>query len=129
MALAGQHYGPDVFAGGFLDGFAQTVDERAVQRVATVGALHLQRHHIAIAGHTNHGATLYTLWSRDLHPVSGLFDILVAASLPRFTATCRARPGLTVGSTLDGGPDWADDARSLLVACEVNGGIVIALVR
>ena len=56
-------------------------------------------------------------WSRDLHPVSGLFGSRVATSLPRFTATSRARPGLTVGSTLDGGPDWADDARCFLVAC------------
>ena len=52
-------------------------------------------------------------WSRDLHPVSGLFGSRAAASLSRFTATRRARPGLTVGSTLDGGPNWADDARSV----------------
>ena len=37
-------------------------------------------------------------------------------------------PGLTVGSTLDGGPNWADDARFFLVACEVDGGAVVALV-
>ena len=51
-----------------------------------------------------------------------------AASLPRFTATCRASPGLTVGSTLDGGPNWADDATGVLVACEVDGGVVITVV-
>src|SRR3954470_3565750 len=67
-------------------------------------------------------------WSRDLHPVSGLFGSLAAASLPRFTATCRTRPGLTVGSTLNGGPNWADDANSFLVACEIHGGVVITLV-
>ena len=48
-------------AGGLLDGFAQTVDELAVQRVAALGALHLQGHHVAVAGHTNHGASLYSL--------------------------------------------------------------------
>src|SRR3981189_2365564 len=53
------------------------------------------------------------LWSRDSHPVSGLFGSRVAASLPRFTATRRTRSGLTVGSTLDGGPDWADGATRL----------------
>jgi hypothetical protein len=57
-----------------------------------------------------------------------LFGSLAAASLPRFNATCRARPGLTVGSTLDGGPNWADDANCFLVACEVDRGIVITLV-
>ncbi len=51
----------------------------------------------------------------------------MAGSLPRFTATSRTRPGLTVGSTLDGGPNWADDARCVLVACEVDGGVVITL--
>ncbi|MCY0610230.1 hypothetical protein OVV29_32370, partial [Klebsiella pneumoniae] len=63
----------------------------------------------------------------DLHPVSGLFGSHAAASLPRFTATSRARPGLTVGSTLDGGPNWADDATGVLVACEVDGSAVITL--
>ena len=29
--------------------------------VSAVGALHFQRHHVAVAGHTNHGATLYNL--------------------------------------------------------------------
>src|SRR5262245_44768768 len=68
------------------------------------------------------------------HPVSGLFGRLAPASLPRFTATCGARPRLTVGSTLDGGPDWADGATrcqqggGCLVACEVDGGVVITLV-
>jgi hypothetical protein len=57
-----------------------------------------------------------------------LFGSRVAASLPRFVATCRARSGLRVGSTLDGGPNWADDARCFLVACEVDRGVVIALV-
>jgi hypothetical protein len=33
-----------------------------------------------------------------------------------------------VGSTLDGGPNWADDANSVLVACEVDRGVVITLV-
>ena len=50
-------------------------------------------------------------YSSGRHPVSGLFGSIAAASLPRFTATRRARPGLTVGSTLDGGPNWADGAR------------------
>ena len=40
---------------------AQAVDELAVQRVAALGALHLQGHHVAVAGHTNHAATLYSL--------------------------------------------------------------------
>ncbi|CKS70987.1 deaminase [Mycobacterium tuberculosis] len=53
----------------------------------------------------------------------------MAGSLPRFTATRRARPGLTVGSTLDGGPNGADDARWFLVACEVDRGVVVTLVR
>ncbi|VAZ81126.1 hypothetical protein LAUMK4_05912 [Mycobacterium persicum] len=26
-----------------------------------------------------------------------------------------------VGSTLDGGPNWADDTNGFLVACEVDG--------
>ena len=43
-------------------------------------------------------------------PVSGLFGSLAATFLPRFTATRRARPGLAVGSMLDGGPNGADDA-------------------
>jgi hypothetical protein len=34
-----------------------------------------------------------------------------AGSLPRFIATCPAGPGLTVGSTLDGGPD--EELRSM----------------
>jgi hypothetical protein len=63
-----------------------------------------------------------------MHPISGLFGSRAAASLPRFIATCPARPGLTVGSTLNGGPNWADDARWFLVACEVDGGVVITLV-
>jgi hypothetical protein len=36
-----------------------------------------------------------------------------------------------VGSTLDGGPNWADDditRGGFLVACEVNGSAVITLV-
>jgi hypothetical protein len=61
-------------------------------------------------------------------PSWGLFGSLAAASLRRFTATGRARPGLRVGSTLDGGPNWADDARCFLVACEVDRGVVITLV-
>jgi hypothetical protein len=32
-----------------------------------------------------------------------------------------------VGSTLDGGPNWADDANGFLVACEVDGSVVVAL--
>ena len=32
-----------------------------------------------------------------------------------------------VGSTLDGGPDWADDANGVLVACGVDRGAVIAV--
>ena len=56
VALAGQHDGPDVFGRGLLDRLAQAVDEFAVQRVAALGALHLQGHHVAVAGHTNHGA-------------------------------------------------------------------------
>jgi hypothetical protein len=66
------------------------------------------------------------------HPVSGLFGSRAAASLPRFIATCRAGPGLTVGSALDGGPDWADGAitrAGRLVAREVDGGVVVALMR
>jgi hypothetical protein len=58
---------------------------------------------------------------KRLAPVSGLFGSRAAAFLPRFTATRRARPGLTVGSTLDGGPNWADDATCFLIACEVHG--------
>src|SRR5438270_8374105 len=64
-------------------------------------------------------------------PVSGLGASLVAGSLPRFVATGRAGPGLTVGSALDGGPDWADGAitrTGRLVAREVDGGVVVALV-
>ena len=63
-----------------------------------------------------------------MHPVSGLFGSLAAASLPRFTATSRTGSGLTVGSTLNGGPNWADDARCFLVACEVDGRAIITLV-
>jgi hypothetical protein len=59
VALAGQHDGPDVFGGGLLDRLAQTVDERAVQRVAALGTLHFEGHHVAVAGHTNHVASLY----------------------------------------------------------------------
>ena len=58
MALAGQHDRADVFGRGLLDRLPQAVDELAVQRVAALGALHLQGHHVAVAGHTNHGATL-----------------------------------------------------------------------
>jgi len=51
----------------------------------------------------------------------------------RFTATCRGKPGLTLGATLDGCPDWADGARSsragFLVAGEVDGSVVVALMR
>src|SRR5215467_9923625 len=49
-------------------------------------------------------------------------------------ATCGAGPRLRVGSTLDGGPDWADGAircprgGGCLVACEVDGGVVVTLV-
>ena len=53
----------------------------------------------------------------------------VAGSLPRFTATSPARPGLTVGSTLDGGPNWADGSRWFLPTREVDGGVVITLMR
>jgi len=42
-----------------------------------------------------------------LAPHLGVVCRPVAGSLPRFTATGRARPGLTVGSTLDGGPNWS----------------------
>jgi hypothetical protein len=60
-----------------------------------------------------------------------LFGSRAAAPLPRFTATCRAWPGLTVGSALDDGPDWADGAITRggrLVAREVDSGIVVPLV-
>ena len=69
--------------------------------------------------------------SHSLAPRLGLFLSLVAASLPRFIATCPARPGLTVGCTLDRGPDRAEVAiigGERLGAREVNGGVVIALV-
>jgi len=59
-----------------------------------------------------------------------LFGSLVAASLPRFIATGRAGPGLTVGSALDGDPDWADGAitrKGRLVAREVHRGVVVTL--
>ena len=59
MALAGQHDCSDILGGGLLDRFAQSVDEFAVQGVAALGALHLQGHHVAVAGHTNH----------SLHPI------------------------------------------------------------
>ena len=58
VPLAGQHDRPDVLGRGFLDRFTQAVDELAVERVAALGTLHLQCHHVAVAGHTNHGATL-----------------------------------------------------------------------
>ena len=69
--------------------------------------------------------------SSGWHPFSGLFPGVGAGSLPRFTATSPARPGLTVGSTLDGGPDWADGAIARdgrLVAREVDRGVIVALV-
>ena len=53
-ALARQHDHPDVFGRGLLDRLAQAVDELAVQRVAALGTLDLQGHHVAVAGHTNH---------------------------------------------------------------------------
>src|SRR2546423_74609 len=65
------------------------------------------------------------------HAVSGWFGRLMPASLPRCVATRRATPGLMVGSTLDGGPDWADGAITRggrLVAREVDGGVVVPLV-
>ena len=68
--------------------------------------------------------------SSGWHPFSGLFPGVGAGSLPRFTATSPARPGLTVGSTLDGGPDWADGAIARdgrLVAREVDR-VIVALV-
>src|SRR5690242_15292621 len=71
------------------------------------------------------------LCSSHQHPVSGLFPSRVAGSLPRFIATRRAGPGLTVGSALDGGPDWANGAITrcrVLVAREVDRGVVVALV-
>ena len=54
MALAGEHDGADILGGGLLDRFAQPVDQSAVERVAALGALHLQSHHVAAAGHSNH---------------------------------------------------------------------------
>src|SRR4029077_9950203 len=48
-----------------------------------------------------------------------------------FIATCPAAPGLMVGSALDRGPDWAEGAITRgerLVAREVSGGVVVALV-
>ena len=60
VALAGQHDRADVLGGGLLDRLPQTVDEFAVQRVAALGALHLQGHHVAVAGHSNHGSSLTT---------------------------------------------------------------------
>ncbi|OCB66610.1 hypothetical protein A5729_11550 [Mycobacterium vulneris] len=62
-----------------------------------------------------------------MHPVSGLFPGLLAGSLPRFIATCRTMSGPTVGSTLDGGPNWADDASCFLVAREVHGSAIVTL--
>ena len=62
-----------------------------------------------------------------LAPRLGVVSRLGGGSLPRFTATSRAWPGLTVGSTLDGGPNWADDAIGFLVACEVDRGAIVAL--
>jgi hypothetical protein len=59
VALAGQHDGPDIFGRGLLDRLAQAVDERAVQCVAALGTLHLQGHHVAVAGHFDHAASLY----------------------------------------------------------------------
>lgn len=68
------------------------------------------------------------LWCpRDSHPVSGLFGSFAAASLPRFAATCPAWPGVTVGCTLNGGPNWADDARWFLVAREVHRSAIVTL--
>jgi hypothetical protein len=69
-------------------------------------------------------------FSSGWHPFSGLFPSPGTGSLPRFIATCPARPGLMVGSTLDGGPDWADGAitrSGYLVAREVDRGVVVAL--
>src|ERR1700729_1196557 len=65
------------------------------------------------------------------HPVSGLAASVRAGSLPRFIATGPARPGLRVGSALDGGPDWADGAITRwgrLVAREIDRGIIVTLV-
>ena len=56
MTLAGQHDRANIFGRGLLDRFPQAVDELAVQRVAALGALHFQGHHVAVAGHTNHVA-------------------------------------------------------------------------
>ena len=61
MALAGQHDCSDILSGGLLDRFAQSVDEFAVQGVAPLGALHLQGHHVAVAGHTNHAPSPISL--------------------------------------------------------------------
>ena len=55
------------------------------------------------------------------HPISGLFGRPVPAPLPRFTATCGARPRLTVGSTLDVGQDGVslpDDLERLRAVVE-----------
>lgn len=53
-------------------------------------------------------------------------------SLPRFIATCDAWPRLTVGSTLDSSPNWADGGNAskagLLVPREVDGSVVVPLV-
>jgi hypothetical protein len=55
VTLPGQHDDADIVGGGLLDRLTQPVDQSAVQRVAALGALHLQGHHVAVAGHTNHG--------------------------------------------------------------------------
>jgi len=56
-----------------------------------------------------------------------LFPGLTAGSLPRFIATCPGRPGLTVGSALDRGPDRAEGAitrSGRLVTRQGSGALV-----
>ena len=57
-ALAGEHDGPDILGRRLLDRLTQTVDKLGVQRIAALRALQFQGCHVAVSGHTNHGATL-----------------------------------------------------------------------
>ena len=54
-ALAGQHDGADVSAGGLLDRLPQLVDELGVQRIAPLGPLQLDGHNGFVSGDTDHG--------------------------------------------------------------------------
>ncbi len=57
-ALTGQDDGADVLLTGVLDGFPQAVNQFTVQRISALGALHLDRHDVFVAGDTDHVATL-----------------------------------------------------------------------